>query len=190
MKKFAVLVIVVLVVSLSVCMFACASDASKKVNTTDPKIAVVYFSITNNTETIANYIAEIKGADVFEIEAKVPYTDADLSYEDNTNRSSLEQADDTSRPEMASAINISSYSIVYIGYPIWHGKAPRIMYTFIESQEWAWKQIIPFCTSEESPIGDSATLLKDLGKGGNWIDGKRFATNATKSDVESWINSL
>ena len=53
----------VLVLILSVSLFACTS----KVNTQPVKIAVVYFSITNNTKTVANYIADIKGADVFEI---------------------------------------------------------------------------------------------------------------------------
>ena len=134
MKKLTIFVAFVLVVSLSLCMFSCASNNSQKVNTQPTKTAVVYFSITGNTETIANYIAEIKGADVFEIEAKIPYTQEDLAYEDNTNRSSLEQADDTSRPEMAKAIDLSEYATVYIGYPIWHGIAPRIIYTFFESQ--------------------------------------------------------
>ena len=185
MKKLAIILIVI-ILALSVSLCACSS----KVNTQPVKIAVVYFSITNNTKTVANYIADIKGADVFEIEAEVPYTPEDLSYEDNTNRSSREQADDTSRPQMKKAIDLSQYGIVYIGYPIWHSKAPRILYTFVESQEWGWTQIIPFCTSAETDIGESAILLKNLGHGGEWQEGKRFAENATKSDVETWINSL
>ena len=185
MKKLAI-VLIVLILALSVSLCACQA----KVNTQPTKTAVVYFSITNNTETIANYIAEIKGADVFEIEAKVPYTPEDLAYEDNTNRSSLEQADDTSRPEMAKAIDLSEYATVYIGYPIWHGIAPRIIYTFVESQTFGWKHVIPFCTSAESPVGESVTLLKNLNRGGHWEDGIRFAENAPKADIEAWLATI
>ena len=185
MKKIAVILIVI-VLALSVSLCACQA----KVNTKPTKTAVVYFSVTNNTETIANYIAEIKGADVFEIEAKVPYTPEDLAYEDNTSRSSIEQADDTSRPEFAKAINLSEYAIVYIGYPIWHGIAPRIIYAFIESQTFGWKHVIPFCTSAASPVGESVTLLKNLNRGGHWEDGIRFAENAPNADIDAWLATI
>ena len=87
--------------------------------------------------------------------------------------------------------NMDDYEIVFIGYPIWHGQAPKIIYTFIESYDFSDKIIVPFCTSGSSPIGSSASNLHSLASGGTtWLDGMRFSGNASKLDVTKWIDSL
>lgn len=151
---------------------------------------VVYFSRTNNTEKIANYIVEATGSVSYEILAKIPYTDDDIKYYTDC-RADREQADPDARPEIGSAeIDLTDYEIIYLGYPIWHGQAPKIMYTFVETYDLSGKTVIPFCTSASSPIGSSATNLEKLSDGATWLEGRRFAQNATKSEVASWIESL
>jgi len=157
---------------------------------TESQILIAYFSATNNTENIAKRIADITGGTMYEILPKVPYTSADLNY--NTDcRANREQNDSTCRPGIDGSVSdMASYDIVFIGYPIWWGQAPKIMYTFLESYEFAGKTIIPFCTSGSSGIGSSATNLSSSASDATWLSGQRFSGSASKATVENWINGL
>ncbi len=151
---------------------------------------VVYFSRTNNTENGANYIVDVTNSSSYEILAKIPYTDDDIKYYTDC-RADREQNDPNARPEIGSeAIDLTGYDIIYLGYPIWHGQAPKIMYTFVESYDLNGKTIVPFCTSASSPIGSSATNLAKSASDANWLEGKRFSQSATKIEVESWLKSI
>ena len=156
-----------------------------------PDILVAYFSCTGNTENIANHLYSILDADLYEIIPEVPYTDADLNYGDSDSRTSVEMNDPNARPAIAgSGENMDDYEIVFLGYPIWWGSAPRIISTFLESYDFSGKTIIPFCTSGSSGIGSSASDLEALTDGAVWLDGQRFSGDASEAVVESWVNGL
>lgn len=156
----------------------------------DESSIVIYFSRTNNTEKIANYIIELTNSKSYEILAKIPYTDDDIKYYTDC-RADKEQKDPNARVEIdGDKIDISKYSTIYLGYPIWHGDAPKIMYTFVESYDLKDKTIIPFCTSASSGIGNSGINLSKLTGEGKWLDGKRFDKNDDKSVVSDWLNKL
>lgn len=148
---------------------------------------VVYFSCTGNTESIAKTIAEVSNSDIFEIIPTVPYTNDDLNYNNDNSRTSIEQNDSSARPEISVTFeNIQDYDTIYLGYPIWWGQAPKIMYTFIESYDFTNKTIIPFCTSASSSIGSSATNLKKSCNGDAiWLDGKRFKGSENTTDISN-----
>ena len=166
-----------------------ATDAETSDKAADNSI-VVYFSRTNNTERIAEYIIDLTGSDKYEIEAKIPYTDDDIKYYTDC-RADREQNDPTARPEIAGEpIDLSPYDVIYLGYPIWHGQAPKIMYTFVESYDLADKAIVPFCTSASSPIGSSATNLAESASNATWLEGKRFSASSTKDEVKTWLDGL
>ena len=158
----------------------------------DRKSIVVYFSCTDNTKTIAEYIKDSTASDIYRIEPSVPYTFADLNYGNADSRTSKEQNDATARPGIAGSLpSLTDYEIVYLGYPIWWGEAPKIMYTFVESYDLSGKIIIPFCTSASSGIGNSATNLQTVTRGNaTWIAGQRFAGNSSKSAIEQWVQGL
>ncbi|MDE7327953.1 MAG: flavodoxin [Lachnospiraceae bacterium] len=154
----------------------------------DTKILVAYFSCTGTTELVAEYAAGILGADRYEIVPKEPYTEADLAYYTN-GRADQEQNDPNARPEISGSVeNMDGYDIIILGYPIWHGQAPRIISTFLESYDFSGKTIIPFCTSHSSGIGSSADNLHALcSESAMWMDGKRFGGEVSKESVEEWI---
>lgn len=156
------------------------------------KSIVAYFSCTDNTKTVAEYIKESTASDIYRIQPSEPYTSADLDYNNSDSRTSRENRDATARPGISGSLpSLDAYEIVYLGYPIWHGQAPKIMYTFVESYDLSGKIIIPFCTSASSGIGASATNLQTVTKGNaTWIAGQRFAGNSSKSVVEQWIKNL
>lgn len=111
----------------------------------ESKILVVYFSATGTTRPLAENTAKILNADLHEIIAKDPYTEADLAY--NTNgRADQEQNDPSARPAISGKVeNMEKYDTIILGYPIWHGQAPRIISTFLESYDFSGKTIVPFC---------------------------------------------
>lgn len=156
------------------------------------KVLTVYFSCTNSTEGIANHILNAIESDIYEIEAAVPYTEDDLKYYTDC-RADREQSDTSARPEIAGSVsNMEDYDIIFLGYPIWHGQAPKIIYTFLESYDFSGKTIVPFCTSHSSGVGSSATNLHSICNGSNviWKTGTRFAPSASSSSIVSWINGL
>ncbi len=156
------------------------------------KILVAYFSCTGNTEGVAVKIAETLDADTYEIIAEQPYTDDDLNYNDSSSRSTKEQNDDSCRPAISGSVeNMDDYDIVVIGYPIWWGQAPKIMYTFMESCDFSEKTVVPFCTSASSGVGSSAENLHSSASDSvNWLDGTRLSSDASEEDIADWLGGL
>lgn len=139
------------------------STSSENNSLNTAKILVAYFSATNTTEGVAKNIADSLDADLYEITPKEPYTNADLDYHNDKSRSTIEMNDSNSRPAISGSVeNMSQYEIVFIGYPIWWGEAPRILSTFIESYNFSGKTIVPFCTSGGSGVGSSAKNIERL----------------------------
>lgn len=154
------------------------------------KILVAYFSNTGNTESVANKIAEVTGGDIFEIQPSDPYTEEDLNYNVDDCRANNEQNDPTARPEIANSVeNMDDYDIVFIGYPIWWGDAPKIICTFMESYDFTDKTVIPFCTSGSSGISTSENTLKSLADA-NWLDGQRFDRGVSEESIDEWLTEL
>ena len=153
-------------------------------------VIVVYFSRTGNTRPLAEYIKDELNADIYEIEAKVPYTEDDIKYYTDC-RADREQNDRSARPEIAGELpDFSKYNTIYLGYPIWHGQAPKIIYTFLESINTGGKTIIPFCTSASSPIGSSAVNLHSLAADAQWKEGRRFAPGTTREAIKDWLTTM
>ena len=154
-------------------------------------VLVAYFSATGNTENIAGHLVSILDADLYEIVPQVPYTDADLDYRNDGCRANQEQNDPTARPGILGSVeNMEDYQVIFLGYPIWWGDAPKILSTFLESYDFNGKIIVPFCTSGSSSIGSSADDLEALTSGATWLDGQRFSCSASQETVSQWVDSL
>lgn len=165
-----------------------SGDDSEQEN--EEKIAVVYFSGTGNTREVANLLAEEVAADIFEIIPEDMYTADDLNYNDDNCRANQEMNDDSARPTISNDLSVvSEYDVIYLGYPIWWGTAPRIIQTFIESYDINGATVYTFCTSGGSGIENSISDLQKLYPDVNIVDGKRL-NDATESDIREWIESL
>ncbi len=152
------------------------------------KIAIIYFSATGTTRKVAGYIKDVTGGDLIEIVPKDKYTDSDLNYNNGNSRATREQNDSSARPEISNTIDTDSYDVIYLGYPIWWGDAPRIILTFLDGHGLSGKTVIPFCTSGSSGISTSVNYFKNNYKNINWLDGKRL--EPSQSEVTNWVNSL
>lgn len=153
-------------------------------------ILVAYFSATGTTRPLAEYAADILNADLYEIIPEDPYTEEDLAYYTD-GRADQEQNNPDARPAISGEVeNMAQYDVVLLGYPIWHGQAPRIISTFLESYDFSGKTIVPFCTSHSSGIGSSDDDLHSLAPDADWLDGQRFASGTSRDEIERWIDGL
>lgn len=149
------------------------------------KVLVAYFSATGNTRPVAEKVAEVTGGDLFEIVPAQPYTAADLNY--NTDcRANAEQNDPNARPAIRNKVaDMGQYDAVLIGYPIWWGRAPKIIHTFLETYDLSGKTVATFCTSGSS--GHEDATLRGYEPEATWLEGRRFSGT---SQVEEWVNGL
>lgn len=149
---------------------------------------VVYFSATGNTKAVAEKIAELTGADIYDIVPAEPYTADDLDYNVSDCRANREMNDASARPAIGGdSIDVSGYDTVMIGYPIWWGTMPRIINTFLDTYDLSGKVILPFCTSGGSGVSQSASDIRSAEPDADVRAGLR-ARNAQDSGIESWLN--
>ena len=153
------------------------------------KTAVVYFSATGTTERMAKNAVQAMGADIIEIQPVHKYTKADLNWRDKKSLTTIECNDPSSRPAIANKIDIAQYDTVVVCYPIWWAYAPKIVYTFIESQNWAGKKLVTLCTSGGSDLGRSGSDLAKFAKGVDFKGGKDF-TRGSGADVKNYVEGL
>ena len=164
------------------------SSASEREVPPRAPILVAYFSVTGNTKPLAEFAADRYNCDLFEIVPTQEYTQEDIDYTNSNCRALKEQNDSSARPEIKYQVEeMYKYSAIILGYPIWAGEAPKIMYTFLESYNFNGKQILPFCTSGSSQIGSSATNLAKSAPKATWLDGKRFAAGTDKKTFAEWL---
>ena len=167
------------------------------------KVVVLYFSATGTTRAIAKRIGKTTKGKVIEIKAKEPYTDEDLDYGDDNSRvtkeheSAFSPAKSQVRPKISNlkAIKkaVKKADVVYIGYPIWWGEAPHIVYTLVENVSLKGKTVVPFSTSISSGLGSSAKHLKTKAKISSktkWLKGRNFYDVPSQKTVDKWIGKL
>ena len=164
-------------------------NSSSAVNIdTDHRVLVAYFSATGTTERIAGHIHDGVDSDLFEIVPVDHYTSDDPRFVD---RCDQENADDTIRVEIANQVSgMADYDTVFLGYPIWFGKAPKIIWTFLEAYDFSSKTIIPFCTSGSSGISNSVANILSLAPSSTTVlEGRRFSGSSGADEVATWAKS-
>ena len=168
-------------------------------------VLVVYFSHAGenynvgvieegNTAKMGKIIAEQMNADIFEL---VPVVEYPVDYDSCLDVATEEQRTNA-RPEYVDEIeNWEQYDTVFIGYPIWWGEIPNIVYTFMETYDFTGKTVIPFNTHEGSGqahsqrdiegLLTSATVLKGLA-----VRGSKAQNDAegTSEDVAAWLKNI
>ena len=172
---------------------AAPEDSGGESTAESGSVLVVYYSATGNTETVAGYIAQATGGDLFEITPAEPYTDDDLNWSDENSRVTREHEDESLRDVELTTTQVEnwdSYDTVFLGYPIWWGIAAWPVDGFVEANDFTGKTVIPFCTSSSSGLGESGELLAELAGTGDWQEGHRFRSSASQEDVNQWVDSL
>lgn len=150
--------------------------------------AVVYFSVTGNTEMVANKIAAALDVTPQALTPVEPYTSADIDYNSDC-RANAEQQDDLSiRPALAEPLpDVVGATTVFLGYPIWWGKVPRVVLTYVESGALSGKTVVPFCTSGSSGIEGSLNELEFADTSVTWEPGRRFDASVSEATIDEFV---
>ena len=155
------------------------------------KILVAYLSAGGATASAARAVASAAGGELYEIKPAVPYTAADLDWNDSRSRSSVEMNDEACRPAIAGELpDLGQYDAVFLGFPIWWYVEPRIVDTFLDGCDIAGKALIPFATSGGSGIANVEKHLRQLYPAANWLPGKRLDRGGDESWARSAVESL
>ena len=155
------------------------------------KKLVAYFSASGITESVARNLSQTAGADLYRIQPEVPYTSADLDWMNKKSRSSIEMNDPASRPAIAAEdLDISSYDVVFLGFPVWWYMAPTIINSFLETYDFSGKTVIPFATSGSSGIENCEKKLQQQYPSINWKSGKLLNGHPGQDVLDSWVKSL
>lgn len=155
------------------------------------KSLVAVFSPTGSTRKIANFVSDITGAELYEIEPEKKYTTADLDWDQKMSRSSVEMMDQNSRPTLANKnANIADFDVIYLGFPIWWYVAPHIINTFLEAYDFSGKTIVTFATSGGSGFGDTLSNLKHSAPDAKFIEGRVFRGRTEKDTVATWLKTV
>ncbi|WP_125545005.1 flavodoxin [Levilactobacillus lindianensis] len=149
---------------------------------------VLYFSNTGHTQAIAERIAATTGSELVGIQAKVPYTPADLDWEDQTSRSYQEMHAGKIRPaiEPIDSEKIASATTVFLGFPLWWSAVPRPIDTLLDNVDLTGKDVHPFCTSGSTPIAEAIVKLREHYPDIRWHTGRRFASSLTRDEIQDW----
>ena len=156
------------------------------------KNLVAFFSASGSTRKLAKNLAEILGAEIYEIKPATPYTGKDLNWNNSQSRSSVEMANKNSRPALADKdAKISDFDTIFLGFPIWWYVAPHIVNTFLESYDFAGKTIVIFATSGGSGFGETLNQLKpSCDNSVRWIAGQVFRGRTDKNTLSAWVKTL
>jgi flavodoxin len=121
-----------------------------------PKALVLYYSQTSTTKAVAQQFSDLLGADIEEIALVKPY---DGSYQETISRSGQERSEGTLPELLPLSSDISSYDVIFLGYPIWFGTYALPIGSLLETEDFSGKTIVPFCTFGS---GGLDTSVKDL----------------------------
>ena len=155
------------------------------------KTLVAFFSASGTTKRVAEKLAAAAGGDLYEIRPAVPYTGADLDWQDKHSRSSVEMSDPSSRPKLADKdAGIADYDRIFLGFPIWWYTAPAIIRSFLESYDFTSKTIILFATSGGSGLGKTAGELAGICPGAKIVEGRLLNGNPSEAALKQWAESV
>lgn len=187
MKKmmYVATVAIALVVAATACAKKKQTENMNKVR--NEKVLVAYYSATGTTEGVAKMIATATGGELYAIKPKAPYTAADLDWTVKTSRSTIENENEQARPAIVKdKANLDAYEVIYLGFPNWWNKAPKVIYTFIDTYGLRGKRVIPFMTSGGSGIENSVKILSKLYPDVKWQPGK-LLNGATQKEIGRWV---
>ena len=147
-----------------------------------------------NTAMMAAVIAELTGGDLFEIQTVTPYPEDYASML----QVAQEEIDTDARLALAENVeNMADYDVVFIGYPIWHGRIPQVIYTFMETHDLTGKTVIPFNTHEGSGQSGTQRVIEAALPGSTVLQGLAIRGKVAQEDpeqtkalIEPWLEGM
>lgn len=202
-KKVLTLIIAILIIAVigSIIFFTTRTTSNENANNaveentreetnTGSKTLILYFSMSGNTQTVANYIHDAIGGDIIRLETVETYPE---DYDELVDYAQQEQQENA-RPELKTTIeNIDGYDTIFLGYPNWWGDLPMPIYTFLDEYDLSGKTIAPFITHGGSGLSGTDENIQAEEPRATVTEGLAIygddAQNS-QSEVEDWLEEL
>ena len=155
------------------------------------RTTVAYFSFTGTTKGVATSLSELTDGTLYEISPEEAYGPENSSYYDENTRAYKEQYGPASaRPAIRKTLSgVADCDILLLGFPIWYGKVPRVVLSFLDAYDFSGKTVIPFITSGSTGITSAAAELKSTFPSLLWKDGDRL-NGKSKDELTAWLESI
>ena len=155
------------------------------------KTMIAYFSATGTTGILAKDIADLVKGDLYEIQPKIPYVKKDLNWMNPFSRTTKEMKGFLPHPELLeNHVNLTDYFTLFLGFPIWWYKAPTIICSFLEQNDFKNKKIILFATSGGSEFGKTVQQLKKYVDETTVIEEGKVFTSYTIDELKTWLKEV
>ncbi len=158
------------------------NDDNSDTTTDDSNVLVLYFSMSGNTEAVANIIHDEVGGDIIKLETVQAYPE---DYDELVDYAQQEQQENA-RPELSTVIeNIEQYDTIFLGYPNWWGDMPMPIYTFLDTYDLSGKTIAPFITHGGSGLSQTPENIQREEPNATVTDGLAVSGSRADSSQES-----
>lgn len=159
------------------------------------KMLIAYYSWScGNTERIAKQLQSATGADIVKIDTVTPYSGTYSEVvdqgQDEVNRGFM--------PEIKPlGVNLADYDVIAVGTPTWwYTMAPAVL-TFLRSNDFSGKTVVPFMTNGGWPGHVIKDMKAECG-GAAFACEKEIQFDSNGGDhletpaaeVEKWVNSV
>lgn len=187
MKKIIGITVLVLLFSLSIWTSSAETVAEDVVG---ENVLVVYFQPMENIDRVARTLVDQTGGDLFEIQTEKVYSE---SY-----RTALDQAwqnqKDLLCPEISTRVDdMGDYGIVFVGYPVCWGDAPKAVTVFLESYDFSGKKVVPFCIDNGNGFEKSFESIKAVLPESDVLAGCVLETaelSSSKELIKGWLENM
>ncbi len=167
-----------------------SNNNADNIVTDGSNVLVLYFSMSGNTEAVANFIHDEVGGDLIQLETVQTYPE---DYDELVDYAQEEQQENA-RPELSTVIeNIDQYDTIFLGYPNWWGDMPMPIYTFLDTYDLSGKTIVPFITHGGSGLSGTPANIQEEEPNATVTEGLSiYGDNArnSKDDVVDWLQGL
>ncbi|MBQ7740741.1 MAG: hypothetical protein IJT65_05875 [Eubacterium sp.] len=180
MSKRIIAVIAVLAIALSVFAAGCKKKT---------KTVVVYLNSSSSVSETANVISKSNGGDLYELTPAKKYSDDELTLSDKGQRVKTEQEKNTKVEIKNPLKDIKKYDKVYVVYPVWYEKAPRIIVEFVKTTALEGKSVTPIAVSNISDITPTLDELKKAAPKAKWVTGVRFSESLDPISIDAWVRN-
>lgn len=230
MKKVKKILSSVLIFAVIATLFSCGKstktleevsaridDINLENNMKGKTMAVVYFSVDDQAEVVAEELATEFDCELYKIEPVEPYTENDLDFNDPNSRVSKEDeislyGEEEEEEEIydyaymvevptksevkrdipkelpkINKIDVEKEKIIIVGFPQWKNNAPKPVYSFLKDLK--NKTIIPFCTDGEFGKIDEY-MINFVDKSNEVMTGRELSEDVTIEELRSWVAML
>lgn len=158
----------------------------------EPRVLIVYYSLSNVTHGVAEQLQARTGADIFRVETVRSYPATQPGLYDDPKK----ELDEHKLPELkAMPPDFSDYDLVLIGGPVWWYTVPTPIMKLLEDVDFKGKKTAFFCT-HEGGVGRTFPHFKEQAKNAVVLDGlDLFRPNRTDQaelggKLDAWLESL